>query len=761
MKKKILSILITVLSLCTCMFTLTACGENEPPHTHEYSSLKYDNSSHWYECDCGAFETKDDHSYTELKKSETQHWYECSCGAYETKENHKDGTATCQQKATCSVCDTVYGDFVEHRFLNGNCIDCKEEKISQGLSFALQKDGRSYAVVGIGDCTDTEIYIPSEYNAKPVSTIRDDAFIGNKVRKIFLPATLEQVWEKAFSSCTSLEYNVKDGLKYVGTKDNEYFALVGAVSNDIENLIVDDECKLIVNYAFCESSTLKTVDLGENLKVIGYASFAYCSNLKKVNIPNTVTKIWTAAFYGCNSLLCNVSNGIKYLGNDENSFLYLIGPTSKGYSSYTIEEQCRFIGWSAFSGCSYLTNITIPSNVVSIDGHAFSYCYELTRVTILDGVKDIYDNCFYYCTDLTRVVIPKSVEYIGTDAFSNCTYISRVEYSGTMDEWVDVRFENEYSNPTCYGAKLIGEHVSFTITWTNYDGEILLTQIEVPYGEVPVYSGKTPYKPNEGLSFKYVFVGWSPSILPAKNNVEYVAQFTEETCMQFEIKYNANGGSKAPSSQYKNIGESLTLSNAIPSRTGYRFYGWNNIVEDKVYQSGDEFENDFNITLYAMWEKLCDTCDGKGYYTNFYSCGFCNNGRRCASCNGRPTQHITGYGSYYQCNSCGSTSTKSCTSCGGSGGTTVKYDCTTCNKKGIIQEPAPTIENLEVLNGVYKVTLIQKEGYEYSLDGKTWQDSNVFDNLVSGSYTFYQRVATKGGKTFGVTSAVLNEKLGG
>ena len=195
MKKKILSIVITVLSLCTCMFTLTACGEKEPPHTHEYTTLKYDALSHWYECTCGdkygtedhkggtATETnkatcsvcnqeygeslghihtlhltkvdatiqsctqtgnieyftcscgkwftdntatteitdkesvviaKDDHEYEELKKSATQHWYECICGAYEIKENHEGGTATCQVKATCSVCETVYGNLAEH-----------------------------------------------------------------------------------------------------------------------------------------------------------------------------------------------------------------------------------------------------------------------------------------------------------------------------------------------------------------------------------------------------------------------------------------------------------------------------------------------------------------------------------------------------------------------------------------------------------------------------------------------------------------------
>ena len=60
MKKKILSILITILAVCTCMFTLTACGENEPPHTHTYSVLKYDTENHWFSI---SFFSPQEHSY--------------------------------------------------------------------------------------------------------------------------------------------------------------------------------------------------------------------------------------------------------------------------------------------------------------------------------------------------------------------------------------------------------------------------------------------------------------------------------------------------------------------------------------------------------------------------------------------------------------------------------------------------------------------------------------------------------------------------
>lgn len=131
MKKKVLSILITLLALCTCIFTLTACGENETPHTHNYAILKYDNDNHWFECECQEKNSIDvhniingqcvcgyimphTHDYTVLKNNLTQHWYECSCGAFETKENHKGGTPTETSKAVCSICNQEYGSILGH-----------------------------------------------------------------------------------------------------------------------------------------------------------------------------------------------------------------------------------------------------------------------------------------------------------------------------------------------------------------------------------------------------------------------------------------------------------------------------------------------------------------------------------------------------------------------------------------------------------------------------------------------------------------------
>jgi uncharacterized repeat protein (TIGR02543 family) len=71
----------------------------------------------------------------------------------------------------------------------------------------------------------------------------------------------------------------------------------------------------------------------------------------------------------------------------------------------------------------------------------------------------------------------------------------------------------------------------------------------------------------------------------------------------YTVSYNANGGSGAPSSQTKWHGETLTLSNSTPTRTGYTFAGWNTKSDGTGtnYAKGASFTANANTTLYAKW----------------------------------------------------------------------------------------------------------------------------------------------------------------
>lgn len=71
----------------------------------------------------------------------------------------------------------------------------------------------------------------------------------------------------------------------------------------------------------------------------------------------------------------------------------------------------------------------------------------------------------------------------------------------------------------------------------------------------------------------------------------------------YKVRYNANGGSGAPSTQTKWHGTALTLSGTKPTRTGYSFQGWATSASGSVvYTAGGSYTNDQTVTLYAVWK---------------------------------------------------------------------------------------------------------------------------------------------------------------
>lgn len=71
----------------------------------------------------------------------------------------------------------------------------------------------------------------------------------------------------------------------------------------------------------------------------------------------------------------------------------------------------------------------------------------------------------------------------------------------------------------------------------------------------------------------------------------------------YTVKYNANGGSGAPSSQTKWKDQALTLSSTKPTRTGYTFKGWATSASSSVaYAAGASYTANAAVTLYAVWQ---------------------------------------------------------------------------------------------------------------------------------------------------------------
>lgn len=88
----------------------------------------------------------------------------------------------------------------------------------------------------------------------------------------------------------------------------------------------------------------------------------------------------------------------------------------------------------------------------------------------------------------------------------------------------------------------------------------------------------------------------------ASKNVSFTV--TVPAWTSYAIKYNANGGSGAPSAQTKWKDQALTLSSTKPTRTGYSFLGWStsSSATTATYSAGGSYTANSAATLYAVWK---------------------------------------------------------------------------------------------------------------------------------------------------------------
>lgn len=112
----------------------------------------------------------------------------------------------------------------------------------------------------------------------------------------------------------------------------------------------------------------------------------------------------------------------------------------------------------------------------------------------------------------------------------------------------------------------------------------------------------------------YTFLGWSsnPSAVSASYSPGDTYYRNGSTTLYavwsskaYTVFYNANGGSGAPSPQTKSYGQTIYLSDKIPTRSGYTFLGWGLTSSATVaaYQPGEAYYANASRTFYAVWEK--------------------------------------------------------------------------------------------------------------------------------------------------------------
>ena len=174
---------------------------------------------------------------------------------------------------------------------------------------------------------------------------------------------------------------------------------------------------------------LTEVVIKDSVTEIGKDVFQGCVGLTKVTIPDSVKKIGTWSFYMCKGLKnvdipANMEIGDSSFRQSGLEQVTVSGGSVGNYAFHRIDNlkkisiNCETIGEEAFSGCDYLTDITLGENVKTLGDKAFYTCDALERVEIPSTVTDIGEKTFYSCPALKEAIIRAGTVKAGT--FYNC-----------------------------------------------------------------------------------------------------------------------------------------------------------------------------------------------------------------------------------------------------------------------------------------------------------------------------------------------------
>ena len=91
-----------------------------------------------------------------------------------------------------------------------------------------------------------------------------------------------------------------------------------------------------------------------------------------------------------------------------------------------IESGVTTIGYSAFTGCTSLTDVVIPDSVTCIDNNAFLRCTNLSEISLPDSVIRLGSGVFEDCTNLKSVRLPQNLTSIPYRFFFGCSRLKSI-----------------------------------------------------------------------------------------------------------------------------------------------------------------------------------------------------------------------------------------------------------------------------------------------------------------------------------------------
>jgi len=212
----------------------------------------------------------------------------------------------------------------------------------------------------------------------------------------------------------------------------------GDYLQDIKTVVIEEGITSVTYNAFEDATQLSSVFLSSTIEDIRRGAFKNCLSLTQIELPTALREIDDDAFEGSGLVRLHLPEnfvvyddfaaftGCSYLQeitvSDNNSNLtamdgvlfnkdmtkLLCYPIGKAADSYTVPGSVRIIGKHAFQDSS-LQNIDLPDNLQEIHYGAFSGCEQLKDLVIPASVVLIKSHAFSL-SGLTSITIPAVTE---------------------------------------------------------------------------------------------------------------------------------------------------------------------------------------------------------------------------------------------------------------------------------------------------------------------------------------------------------------
>ncbi|MGN0210608.1 MAG: leucine-rich repeat protein [Muribaculaceae bacterium] len=315
-----------------------------------------------------------------------------------------EGTFNNSEKLETIEIPSTIKDLPEYLFYS--CTALKSVTLNEGLE--------SICEYAFGSCTAlTSLTLPES-----VTTIEASFCTGSGVKTVQLPSGLTELPAYCFDSC-----------------------------NALESITLPNGITALPEQCFGRCDALKTVTLGPNLTEIGPNAFLYDSSLTTINTAN-VTTFGNRCFDGCSSLQSIDCAKATSLGNDAFSGTGLTAFTipdgittlpnallmNSKVQSMVIPDRFSSIPERFLSGCSELTSVTLPANLISIGREAFAGT-AVAQFDLPNTITNIGPGAFANNKALTKLCVPPLVvSFDGSDAPSSsiifgCSNLTEVTFA--------------------------------------------------------------------------------------------------------------------------------------------------------------------------------------------------------------------------------------------------------------------------------------------------------------------------------------------